>query len=138
MEKRKFEELYIGQSVSLRQTATDEYVVKMAELTGDINPVHLDDEYAKASMFGQRIAHGLFCDGMVSCMLGTDLPGPGSIYLEKHIQFRAPVFLGDEIEGTLCITEINEEKRRVNLSFECTKTDGTIVARGEVLMKMQT
>ena len=136
MIQRKFEELSVGDTASLKQVASQEYVVAIAELTGDKNPIHLDDEYAKESLFGQRIVHGLFCDGMISRVLGTDLPGLGSIYLEKHIQFRAPVFIGDEIETKLTITKLTAEKNLVDLDFVCSKADGTVVAKGEVRMKL--
>ena len=136
MINRKYEDLKIGDSGSLKQTATDEYVAKMAELTGDTNPVHLDDEYAKSSFFGQRIAHGLFCDAMVSTVLGTDMPGGGNIYMEKHIQFRAPIYIGEEIETTVTITDLADEKRFVSLSFKCEKADGTVAAKGDARVKM--
>ena len=136
MVERKYEDLSIGDSASLKQTASTEYVAAMAELTGDKNPVHLDDEYARSSIFGRKIAHGLFCDGMVSRMLGTDLPGLGTIYMEKHIRFKAPVYIDDEIETTLTIVELTDEKRLVDLSFECKKADGTVVAKGNVRVKL--
>ena len=136
MVERKYEDLSIGDSASLKQTASTEYVAAMAELTGDKNPVHLDDEYARSSIFGRKIAHGLFCDGMVSRMLGTDLPGLGTIYMEKHIRFKAPVYIDDEIETTLTIIELNDEKRLVDLSFECKKADETVVAMGNVRVKL--
>jgi len=136
MGQRKYKDLSIGESISLKQTASDEYVRGMAELTGDDNPIHLDEEYSKNSFFGQRIAHGLFCDGMISRMLGTELPGLGTIYLEKHIQFRAPVYINDEIEATLTITNLIGEKNLIDLAFVCEKNDGTVVAKGEVRVKL--
>ena len=136
MIKRNYSDLLVGDSISLKQTATNEYVAEMAELTGDINPVHLDDDYAATSIFGRRIAHGLFCDGMLSRMLGTDLPGLGTIYMEKHIQFRAPVYIGEEIETSLTITNLTDGKNLVDLSFVCGKADGTVVAKGEVRVKL--
>lgn len=136
MLQRNFEDLFVGESASIRQTATEEYIQKMAELTGDNNLLHLDEEYAKTSLFGQRIAHGLFCDGMLSTILGTNLPGAGTIYMEKHIQFRAPVFIDDEIETTVAITGIDAEKRIIDLSFKCAKNDAAVVAKGKVRVKM--
>ena len=136
MIQRSFKDLAIGDTTSLKQVASEEYVVAMAELTGDKNPIHLDEEYAKGSLFGKRIVHGLFCDGMVSRVLGTDLPGLGSIYLEKHIQFRAPVYINDEIETRLTITNLVSEKHLIDLDFLCTKADGAVVAKGSVRMKL--
>ena len=136
MTKREYKDLNIGDSVALKQTASEEYVVTMARLTEDTNPIHLDEEHAKGTIFGQRIAHGLFCDGMVSRILGTELPGLGTIYMQKNIQFRSPVFIGDEIETTLTITNLVDEKHLIDLDFICAKADGTVVAKGDVRVKL--
>ena len=135
MIQKEYKDLYIGESVTLKQTASDEYVKTMAEITCDRNPIHLDDEFAKGTIFGQRIAHGLFCDGVVSRLL-TELTGPGTIYMEKHIQFRAPVFIDEEIETTLTITNLVDEKHFVDLDFACAKADGTVASKGEVRIKL--
>lgn len=129
-ERKKITDFYVGESASLTQTVTEDMVNQMAELTGDRNPVHLDDAYAANTTFGKRIAHGLFCVGMVSNLLGTSLPGEGTILLNEEIRYCKPVYLGDTVEARVEITEIHLEKRRIQLSFVCVNQSQQVVCEG--------
>ncbi len=127
------EDMKIGLSASIRKTVSDQDIRLFAEITGDTNPVHLDEEFAAQTVFKQRIAHGMFSAGLISAVLGTHLPGPGAIYLEQSLKFRLPIHLGDEVETRVTVTDINERRRRVTLSTECL-VDGKRVTQGEALI----
>lgn len=127
----RFSELEVDMSARLSRTVTETDVVLFAGITGDFNPVHIDEEAAKASRFGGRIAHGMLTAGHVSAVLATRLPGPGSIYLEQSLRFTRPVRIGDTVTSTVTITEIDEARRRVRLRTTCTLQDGTVVLEGE-------
>jgi len=105
-------------------------VIKFAELTGDINPLHLDETYAKTTIFGERIAHGMLSAGYISAIFGTKFPGAGCIYLSQSLAFKAPVKIGDSVETTVTITDLNEKRKRVTLSCQCRVGD-IIVLTGE-------
>ncbi|KAA9332280.1 MaoC family dehydratase [Hymenobacter busanensis] len=125
----------IGQKAQLSKTITDADVRTFAELSLDTNPVHLDDEYAKNSLFGQRISHGMLYAGLVSAVLGTKLPGPGSIYMGQTMKFLKPVFIGDTITAEAEVTAVNEEKQIVTLNTTCTNQHGKVVLAGEATLK---
>lgn len=97
---------YIGQSVLFQKKFTQEDILKYAEPTGDYNPLHVDCEYAKKSRFGKNIVHGMLVMGVMSKILGTQLPGCGSIYMEQNVQFKKPVYVGDSVEFKVKITSI--------------------------------
>ncbi len=124
-------DLQEGASASLAKTITDADVRMFAEATGDLNPLHLDEEYAKETRFGKRVAHGMLTAGMISAVLGTELPGPGTIYLGQTLKFLAPVFLGDTVTATVTLREYIREKGRMTFDTVCTKADGTEVVTGE-------
>lgn len=128
MEKKVLE---VGMKDSMVKVVTSEDVVKFSEVSGDINPVHLDEEFAKTTMFGRRIAHGIISAGYISAVLGNQLPGQGTIYLGQTLSFRKPVFLGDEITTTVEIIEANEEKHIYTLKTECVNQDGKVVTTGQ-------
>ncbi|MDR1875612.1 MAG: MaoC family dehydratase [Synergistaceae bacterium] len=132
--QRSFDELSTGMKESLSHTVTREDVDRFAELTGDRNPVHVDEEFARNSRFGRCIAHGMFGAGLISAVLGTRLPGPGNLYMDQSLKFRKPVFIGDTITATVEIVEIYPEKRRTRLSTICTNQDGVVVTEGEALL----
>jgi len=88
----------VGQSASLSKTITWEDIQDFARLTGDTNPLHLDEEFAIKTRFGQRVAHGMLIAALISAVIGTQLPGPGTIYINQMLQFVAPVFIGDTIQ----------------------------------------
>lgn len=111
--------LNIGDSYSGKFIATDEVIRDIARISGDQNPVHLDDSYAANTVFGKRIAHGLFCLNAISMILGNHFPGNGTILLSQTFDYKRPVYIGDEIEVTLTISEIVQEKSIYVLSAVC-------------------
>lgn len=132
-----FSELYVGQKDSLQKTFTDEDVRKFAEITTDVNPIHLDEEYAKTSIFGRRIAHGILVSGLISAVIANVLPGPGSIYLGQELRFSAPVFLGDTITAEVEVAELRQDKKIAKLLTTCKKQDGTTVITGQATVKLE-
>lgn len=124
-------DLQEGASASLARTITDEDVRMFAQATGDLNPLHLDEEYAKGTRFGSRVVHGMLTASMISAVLGTELPGPGTIYLGQTLKFLAPVFIGESITATVTLREYNREKGRMTFDTVCKKEDGTEVVSGE-------
>lgn len=124
------EDLEIGLSRSLSKVIGDKEIEMFATISEDRNPMHLDDEYAKASMFKGRIAHGMLSAALFSAIIGERLPGHGTIYLAQNLRFTAPVKPGDLVEATITVTEINLAKKRVNL--ECIARVGdTVVIKGD-------
>ncbi|WP_448375297.1 MaoC family dehydratase [Fervidobacterium sp.] len=130
------EEIYIGQVYEVKRIVTDEMVKLFAEATGDKNPVHLDDEYAKNTMFGGRIAHGILSLGIISSVLGMEFPGSGTIYLMQNAKFKRPVYIGEEVTVKLIVKEIEKEKRRVLLETLVVKQNGENAIEGEALVKI--
>jgi 3-hydroxybutyryl-CoA dehydratase len=124
----------IGERASLTKTITELDVTTFARITGDFNPIHLDDEYAHESCFGQRVAHGMLTAGLISAVLGNRLPGPGSIYLSQQIEFLAPVFIGDTITAVVEVTEWREEKRIITLKTGCHNQDQKDVLTGKAVL----
>lgn len=130
-----FEDLAIGQTASLGKTITEADILLFAAVSTDTNPVHINAEVAKASIFGERIAHGMLSAGLISAVLGTRLPGPGSIYMSQTLRFRGPVKIGATVTATVEITALNAEKKRATLKTVCT-VDGEIVIEGEALVQV--
>ena len=126
-----FEDLTIGQSESLMRTVMERDVSLFAEVSGDDNPIHLCDRFAAGTRFGQRIAHGMLTAGFFSTVLGTKLPGAGSIYVSQTLSFKAPVRIGDTVEAVCTVTA--KEKRRVTLACVA-KVGDTVVAEGEAML----
>lgn len=131
-----FSDLEVGQSARTARTVTEADVVLFAGVTGDANPVHLDDVYARASRFGGRIAHGMLTAGYVSAVLGMKLPGPGAVYLEQSLRFTHPVRIGDTVTATVEVIHIDPDRRRVRLTTTCATQEGTTVLEGEALVLM--
>jgi 3-hydroxybutyryl-CoA dehydratase len=127
------EDLSVGQSASYTKTVTEADIVKFAEVSGDNNPVHLDEAFAQTTMFTGRIAHGMLSAGFISTVIGTKLPGSGTIYMSQTLRFKAPVRIGDTVTATCTITEIMPEKRRAVLNTVC-KVGDTVVIEGEALV----
>jgi 3-hydroxybutyryl-CoA dehydratase len=123
--------LTVGESASRTMTITDETIRAFAEVTGDKNPVHLDDAYAAGTRFGRRIAHGMIAAGLISATLANDLPGPGTVYLGQTLQFKAPVYPGDTITATVEVKSARADKPIVVLTTVCINQDGTRVLEGE-------
>lgn len=127
------EELTIGMTSSFEKTISAKDIEAFAAVTGDTNPVHLDEAYAQTTPFKARIAHGMMSAGLISTVLGTQLPGPGCIYLDQQIKFRAPVFINDTVVATVTVEEINERRGRVSLKTQCFVND-KLVADGTASM----
>ncbi|MFK8253562.1 MaoC family dehydratase [Ancylobacter terrae] len=125
-----FEDLTVGQRETLMRTVMDEDVVGFAKLSGDDNPIHLNEMYAATTRFGQRIAHGLYTASLISAVLGTRLPGPGAVYRSQTLNFHAPVKIGDVVSIIVEVVELNPQGRRVRLSCEAL-VDGKVVLDGE-------
>lgn len=130
----KFADFEVGKVDSIRKTITDSDIVMFAGVTGDFNPVHIDDVSAKDSMFKKRIAHGMISAGLISAVLGTKLPGPGTIYLSQTLKFRRPVFIGDTITAKVEVVEKNDEKKQLRLKTECSNQEDVVVTSGEALV----
>ena len=126
-----YDELEIGTSASLSKTLTEKDLVMFAAVSGDVNPVHLDEAFAKETMFEGRIGHGMWTGSVISATLATVIPGPGTIYLGQSIQFKRPVKLNDEITATLTVTEKKDKNKRVTLDCKVVNQEGTVVATGE-------
>jgi 3-hydroxybutyryl-CoA dehydratase len=126
--------VHVGDQVTRTQTITDDMVRTFAELTGDTNPVHLDEEYAATTRFGRRIAHGMIAAGLISATLANDLPGPGTVYLGQDLKFRGPVFLDDTVLVKVEVVKVREDKPIVTLSTVCTNQDGAVVLDGEAVV----
>lgn len=129
-----FDELAVGMSASHTKTITDEDIRLFAELTGDDNPVHLDAEFASRTVFKERIAHGILTASLFSTVIGTRLPGPGSIYISQSLNFRAPVKIGDEVVATARVTELIDARDRAILACDCTVNDKTVLDGEAVIL----
>ena len=130
LEQLSIEEIRIGMEVSYIHTITDADVREFSEISGDKNPIHLSDEYAKKSRFKKRIAHGLMSASYFSALFGTKLPGEGAIYVSQSLQFKRAVYLGDTVTATVIVKGIDLNKRRVFFRTVC-KVKNKIVIDGE-------
>ena len=126
----QFEDLELGMSASVSRTVSEADILMFAGVSGDTNPVHLDQEFAASTMFGGRIAHGMLSAGLISAVFGTRLPGPGSIYLSQTLKFKAPVKIGDTVVARVTVKELKTEKRRAVFSTVCS-VGSTVVLDGE-------
>lgn len=125
-----FEDLHLGQTARFSKTITEADILMFAAVSGDTNPVHIDAEHAAGTMFKQRIAHGMLSAGLISAVLGTRLPGPGTIYMGQTLKFRAPVKIGDTVTAVVEVTALDPAKRRATLSTTCL-VGGKPVIEGE-------
>jgi 3-hydroxybutyryl-CoA dehydratase len=130
-----FDEIKVGDEASVSKTFTSEAVIDFAILTGDQNPIHVNEEAGKASIFGARVVHGAFVSSLFSRVLGTQLPGTGCIYLQQNCSFRRPVFIGDTINATVKVIEKIEEKGFVKLETIAYNQKGEKVIVGDALLK---
>ena len=126
--------LALGASASLDKTVTDADVRAFAAVSLDDNPVHLDDTYAATTRFGRRIAHGMLSAGVVSAVIGTRLPGPGTVYLSQSLQFKGPVFIDDTITATVTVKALREDKPIATLDTVVTNQRGEVVLTGEAVV----
>ncbi|WP_425804214.1 MaoC family dehydratase [Desulfitobacterium sp. Sab5] len=135
MKELAYADMKVGDSASLSKTVTESDILTFAGLTMDFNPVHVNAEYAKESIFKERIAHGMISAGFISAVLGTTLPGPNSIYLGQELKFTAPVKIGDTVTATATITEKKDEKRILKLKTVVTNQRGEVVVDGSAVIK---
>lgn len=126
--------LAIGDSATRTTVITAEMVETFARITGDSNPIHLDDDYAAGTRFGRRIAHGMFTASLISSVLANDLPGAGTVYLGQDVKFKAPVFIGDTITATVELVKYREDKRIATFRTTCTNQEGVLVIEGEAVV----
>jgi phosphate acetyltransferase len=130
IENRTFDEINIGDAATLERTLTEQDITLFAVMSGDINPAHVDPEYAMSSRFREVIGHGMWTGALISTVLGTDFPGPGTIYLGQNLRFRRPVKVGDTINVRVTAKEKDAAKGRVILVTECINQDGEVVVSG--------
>lgn len=123
-----------GDTAFRTMKVSDDTIRAFAEVTGDTNPVHLDDEYAAGTRFGRRIAHGMIAAGLVSATLANDLPGPGTVYLNQTLKFKLPVYPGDTVTAALEVLTVRPDKPIVTLSTVCTNQNDEVVLEGEAVV----
>ena len=131
---KTIQELKVGDRAEITRKVTPEDVTMFAQATGDFNPVHLDEEYAKTTMFKTRIAHGLLSAGILSAVLAMELPGAGTVYLSQTLKFLAPVHLGDTVTARVEVADLDPEKNRATLETTCLNQDGTVVISGQAVV----
>jgi 3-hydroxybutyryl-CoA dehydratase len=127
-------ELNVGDRAEFTKTVSESDVYLYAGVTGDFNPAHINEPYAEKTFFKTRIAHGMLPAGFISAILGTRLPGPGTIYMGQTLKFRAPVLIGDTITASAEVVEIIADKNRVRLKTTCQNQDGVVVLDGEAVV----
>jgi 3-hydroxybutyryl-CoA dehydratase len=130
----RFEDLTVGAAAEFAKTITETDVVLFAGITGDLNPAHIDAVAAEQGRFGGRIAHGMLSAGLISAVLGTRLPGPGSIYLSQSLRFVRPVRIGDTVTARVEVLELYASRRRAKLATRCTNQGGETVLDGEAMV----
>jgi 3-hydroxybutyryl-CoA dehydratase len=130
-----FEDLSVGMRETIAKTVTHDDIVSFAHLSGDHNPLHLDDDFAAQTQFGKRIAHGLFTASLISAVIGTHMPGPGAIYLHQSLTFKGPVHIGDEVIVSVEVAELVDKGTRCKLQCLATVA-GKTVLEGEALVKV--
>jgi 3-hydroxybutyryl-CoA dehydratase len=130
-----FEDLQVGQTASLGKTITEADILMYAAVSLDTNPVHINAEAARHSIFKERIAHGMLSAGLISAVLGTRLPGPGTLYLRQSLRFSAPVKIGDTVTATAEVTELHPERKRATLKTTCRVGDVTVI-EGEAFVQV--
>ena len=129
------QDLKVGQEAILSKTITEADIANFSGVTGDNNPVHISDDFASKTIFKKRVAHGFFTASLISTLIATKLPGPGSIYISQTLKFLAPAYIGDNILTRVIIQKIDKEKRRVNLLTECFISDKKILTgEAEILV----
>lgn len=125
------DEIKVGDKASYTKTCSSDDVVLFARISGDVNPIHLNEPYARTTQFGRRIAHGMYTSALVSAAVALRLPGPGSVYLGQETRFSAPVFIDDTITVELEVESVREDKPIAGILFTCTNQDGKKVASGK-------
>ncbi len=129
-----FEDLQIGMEASLVQTVNAEGIEAFAQISGDVNPIHLDDTYAKETPFQRRIAHGMLSASYLSAVFGTKLPGPGCVYISQTLNFKAPVYIGDHVTATVQVADLIEHRKRAIFTCTCLVGEKVVLEGQAVLM----
>lgn len=134
MNGKSISDMVVGDMASFAKTISEHDVYAFAGITGDFNPVHVNREYAEQTIFKGRIAHGALAAGLISGVLGTQLPGPGAIFVSMSMRFLRPVYFGDTITAEVEVAEIIADRNRVRLHTRCRNQHGTIVTDGEAVL----
>lgn len=130
-------ELKVGQTASLKKAFSEQEVALFAELSLDKNELHINEEYAKSTIFKQRIVHGFLSGSLISAVIGTILPGKGAIYLHQDMDFKKPVYIGEEITAVVTVVNIKEEKNIYYLHTQCFNSVGEVKIDGNAIVKYQ-
>ena len=128
---KSIQELSVGDLAEFSKTISETDIYLYAGITGDMNPAHINEEFASKTAFKSRIAHGMLTAGLISAILGNQLPGPGTIYLKQELAFTAPVYICDTITASVRVSEILSEKKKIKLKTTCVNQDGKTVLDGE-------
>ena len=128
--------LNIGEKATQSKIFTEEEVLQFSRLSLDQNPIHIDEEFAKTTIFGKRIVHGMLVASLFSGILGEKLPGKGTIYLGQKLAFKGPVFIGEKITASVEITHIREDKPIITLKTLCINSKGKVVIEGDAVVKV--
>lgn len=128
---KTIDQIKVGDTAELSKTISETDVYLYAGISGDFNPAHINEVYAEKTFFKTRIVHGMLPAGFISAILGTELPGPGTIYIKQELKFLAPVHIGDTITARAEVVEVIAEKNRIRLKTTCFNQEGTIVLDGE-------
>ena len=136
MKVTKYSDIRMGQSAEVVHKITADDIQKFGDLSGDYNPLHFNDEWAKTTMFGGRIAHGILTASYISTAIGMHLPGPGTIYMSQSMRFLGPVRIGDTITARVEVISLNDEKERITLKTTCTNQDSKVIMDGEALVTL--
>ena len=131
---KTIDEIKIGDTAKFSKTVSESDVYLFAGVTGDLNPAHVSEEFAKDTFFKTRIAHGMLSASFISTVIGTMMPGPGSVYMRQEAKFLAPVKIGDTITAVVEVAEIIADKKRVRLKTYCINQEKTVVVDGEALV----
>jgi 3-hydroxybutyryl-CoA dehydratase len=131
---KTFDQLSVGDADRFSKTVTETDIYLFAGVTGDLNPAHVNEVYAQGTFFKTRIAHGMLSAGFISAVIGTRLPGPGTVYLQQTLNFLAPVRIGDTVTAEVAVLEKMADKKRVRLKTVCVNQDGVQVLAGEALV----
>jgi 3-hydroxybutyryl-CoA dehydratase len=134
MQGKKINEISVGDTAEFSKTISEADIYMFAGITGDLNPFHINEAYAKQTFFKGRIAHGMLLAGFISTVVGCYLPGPGAIYVKQELKFLAPARIGDTITAKVVVTEVMEEENRIILDTFCLNQDGEKVLDGQALL----
>lgn len=127
----------VGDSATISKTITQEDIQQFADLTGDSNPVHVNEELAQKTRFKGRIAHGMWGASLISAVIGTKLPGPGTIYLGQTLSFKAPVYPGDTVTAKCTVKKVREDKSIITLDTKCENQKGDLIVDGEAVVLLE-